>query len=228
MGKLSQDLNAALRNDPAAKSKLEVVLTYSGFHAMVGYRFAHFVHKRLRLRLIARMISQVTRFFTGIEIHPAAEIEGGLFIDHGAGVVIGETAVIGKNCTLYQGVTLGGTGKDTGKRHPTLEDNVMVSAGAKVLGPFTVGTGSKIGAGSVVLKEVPPYATVVGIPGKVVRIGGKAEGALDQTFPDPFVEEFARLRAEIDGLKSELEQIKADTQAPKSAKSNEHNDKKIR
>ncbi|HEY8443359.1 MAG TPA: serine O-acetyltransferase EpsC [Clostridia bacterium] len=205
MGKIRMDLEAAMRNDPAARSKLEVILTYSGFHAVLGYRLAHFVYKKLGLKLLARIISQVVRFFTGIEIHPAAEIDGGLFIDHGSGVVIGETTIIGKNCTLYQGVTLGGTGKDTGKRHPTLEDNVMVSAGAKVLGPITIGKGSKIGAGSVVLKDVPPGCTVVGIPGRVVRINGKKPDDLDQTFPDPLLKEFERINKEIEKLNKRIE-----------------------
>lgn len=207
MGKIKMDLEAALRNDPAAKSKLEVILTYSGFHAILGYRLAHFVYKKLKLRLLARIISQIVRFFTGVEIHPAAEIDGGLFIDHGAGVVIGETTVIGKNCTLYQGVTLGGTGKDTGKRHPTLEDNVMVSAGAKVLGPITIGKGSKIGSGSVVLKDVPSDCTVVGIPGRVVKRHGVRTNDLDQTFPDPLVKEFARINSEIEKLNKRIEML---------------------
>ena len=207
MGKIKMDLEAALRNDPAAKSKLEVILTYSGFHAVLGYRLAHFVYKKLKLRLLARIISQIVRFFTGVEIHPAAEIDGGLFIDHGSGVVIGETTVIGKNCTLYQGVTLGGTGKDTGKRHPTLEDNVMVSAGAKVLGPITIGTRSKIGSGSVVLKDVPSDCTVVGIPGRVVRRYGKRTDDLDQTFPDPLMKEFARINSEIEKLNKRIEML---------------------
>ncbi|NLC17543.1 MAG: serine O-acetyltransferase [Clostridiales bacterium] len=207
MGKIKMDLEAALRNDPAAKSKLEVILTYSGFHAVLGYRLAHFVYKKLKLRLLARIISQIVRFFTGVEIHPAAEIDGGLFIDHGSGVVIGETTVIGKNCTLYQGVTLGGTGKDTGKRHPTLEDNVMVSAGAKVLGPITIGTRSKIGSGSVVLKDVPSDCTVVGIPGRVVKRHGVRTNDLDQTFPDPLVKEFARINSEIEKLNKRIEML---------------------
>lgn len=205
MGKIKMDLEAALKNDPAAKSKLEIILTYAGFHAVLGYRIAHFVYKKLKLRLLARIISQIARFFTGIEIHPAAEIDGGLFIDHGSGVVIGETAEIGKNCTLYQGVTLGGTGKDTGKRHPTLQDNVMVSAGAKVLGPIVIGEGSKIGAGSVVLINVPSNSTVVGIPGRIVRRYGKKTNELDQTFPDPLLEEFARLSTEIECLYNRIE-----------------------
>jgi len=205
MGKIRMDLEAALKNDPAAKSKLEIILTYAGFHAVLGYRIAHFVYTRLKLRLLARIISQITRLFTGIEIHPAAQIDGGLFIDHGSGVVIGETTEIGKNCTLYQGVTLGGTGKDKGKRHPTLQDNVMVSAGAKVLGPINIGEGSKIGACSVVLINVPSNSTVVGIPGRIVRRYGKKTNELDQTFPDPLLEEFARLSTEIECLYNRIE-----------------------
>lgn len=207
MGKLREDLEAAYSKDPAARSRLEVILTYAGFHAMIGYRLAHFFYKKLNLKLLARIVSQITRFFTGIEIHPAAEIDGGLFIDHGTGVVIGETTKIGKNVTIYQGVTLGGTGKDTGKRHPTIEDDVMISAGAKVLGPFTVGKGSKIGAGSVVLCEVPPYCTVVGIPGRIVRQQGKKPEELDQSFPDPLVAEFARIRNELGDLKKRLAEL---------------------
>lgn len=206
MGKIRIDIEAALKNDPAAKSKLEIILTYSGFHAVLGYRIANFIYKKLKLRLLSRMVSQMTKFFTGIEIHPAAEIDEGLFIDHGTGVVIGETAIIGKNCVLYQGVTLGGTGKDKGKRHPTLEDNVMVSAGAKVLGPIVIGSGSKIGAGSVVLKDVPPNSTVVGIPGRIVRRNGK-KAELDQTFPDPLLEEFARISTEFNCMQKRLENI---------------------
>ena len=166
---LSADVKAAKANDPAARNAFEILLTYSGVHALMWYRLARFFH-RIKLKLIARMISQFARFLTGIEIHPAAKIEGGIFIDHGSGVVIGETAEVHKGTVIYQGVTLGGTGKEKGKRHPTIMENVTLSAGAKVLGGFTVGEGAKIGAGSVVLKEVPAYATVVGIPGRVVRI----------------------------------------------------------
>lgn len=167
---LREDIKAAKKNDPAARNSFEVWLTYSGVHALSWHRVAYFFHKKLKLKLIGRIISQMGRFFTGIEIHPAAKIEGGVFIDHGSGVVIGETAEVRKGTVIYQGVTLGGTGKEKGKRHPTIMENVTLSAGAKVLGGFTVGEGAKIGAGSVVLKEVPPYATVVGIPGRVVRI----------------------------------------------------------
>ena len=166
---LREDVKAAKRNDPAARNSFEILLTYSGVHALSWHRVAYFFHK-IKLKLIARMISQMARFFTGIEIHPAAKIEGGVFIDHGSGVVIGETAEVHKGTVIYQGVTLGGTGKERGKRHPTIMEDVILSAGAKVLGGFTVGKGAKIGAGAVVLKEVPPYATVVGIPGRVVRV----------------------------------------------------------
>ncbi len=167
---LREDIKAAKRNDPAARNAFEVWLTYSGVHALSWHRVAYFFHRKLKLKLIARIISQMCRFFTGIEIHPNAWIEGGVFIDHGSGVVIGETAEVHKGTVIYQGVTLGGTGKERGKRHPTIMENVTISAGAKVLGGFTVGKGAKIGAGAVVLKEVPPYATVVGIPGRIVRI----------------------------------------------------------
>lgn len=166
---LREDIKAAKANDPAARSSFEIWLTYSGVHALSWHRVAHFFYK-IKLKLTARIISQLARFFTGIEIHPAAKIEAGVFIDHGAGVVIGETAEVHKGTVIYQGVTLGGTGKERGKRHPTIMENVTLSAGAKVLGGFTVGTGAKIGAGAVVLKEVPPYATVVGVPGRIVRI----------------------------------------------------------
>ena len=166
---LRADVKAAKINDPAARNSFEILLTYSGVHALSWHRVAYFFHK-IKLRLLARIISQLARFFTGIEIHPAAKIDGGVFIDHGSGVVIGETAEVHKGTVIYQGVTLGGTGKERGKRHPTIMENVTLSAGAKVLGGFTVGKGAKIGAGAVVLKEVPPYATVVGVPGRIVRI----------------------------------------------------------
>lgn len=166
---LREDIKAAKANDPAARNSFEVLLTYSGVHALSWHRVARFFYK-IKLKLIARMISQMARFFTGVEIHPAAKIEGGVFIDHGMGVVIGETAEVRKGTVIYQGVTLGGTGKERGKRHPTIMENVTISAGAKVLGGFTVGKGAKIGAGAVVIREVPPYATVVGVPGRIVRI----------------------------------------------------------
>lgn len=167
---LREDIKAAKRNDPAARNAFEIWLTYSGVHALSWHRVAYFFHKKLKMKLIARIISQMGRFFTGVEIHPAAWIEGGVFIDHGSGVVIGETAEVHKGTVIYQGVTLGGTGKERGKRHPTIMEDVTLSAGARVLGGFTVGKGAKIGAGAVVLKEVPEYATVVGVPGRIVRI----------------------------------------------------------
>ena len=167
---LRADIKAAKNNDPAARNSFEIWLTYSGVHALSWHRVAYFFHVKWKWKLLARVISQLGRFFTGIEIHPAAWIEGGVFIDHGSGVVIGETAEVHKGTVIYQGVTLGGTGKERGKRHPTIMEDVTLSAGAKVLGGFTVGKGAKIGAGAVVLKEVPEYATVVGVPGRIVRI----------------------------------------------------------
>ena len=167
--RLNYDLERILNEDPAATSKIEVLLLYPCIHALIAYRIAHFLYLKKRF-FLARLISQLSRFFTGIEIHPGAKIGKGLFIDHGMGVVIGETAEVGDNVTLYHGVTLGGTGKDTGKRHPTIEDNVLIGTGAKVLGPITVGEGAKIGANAVVVKNVPAKATAVGSPAKnIVR-----------------------------------------------------------
>ena len=170
--RLKKDIQVVFDRDPAARSVWEVVFCYSGLHAIWFHRLSHKLYLRGWV-LLPRMISNFARFLTGIEIHPGATIGEGLFIDHGTGIVIGETAELGKNVTLYQGVTLGGTGKEKGKRHPTIGDNVVVASGAKVLGSFTVGEHAKIGAGSVVLKEVPPYATVVGIPGKIVCMYGE-------------------------------------------------------
>ena len=182
------DVKAVQERDPAARSALEVLLLYQGVHALIWHRFAHWFYKH-HMFFIARLISQIARFFTLIEIHPGAQLGHGILIDHGCGVVIGETTVVGDNCTIYQGVTLGGTGKDSGKRHPTILDNVVIGAGAKVLGPFTVGCGAKVGAGAIVLKEVPPGCTVVGNPGRVVRVGDRrvrAQIDLDQIhLPDP-------------------------------------------
>ncbi|BCZ44816.1 serine acetyltransferase [Clostridium gelidum] len=167
--RLNYDLERVLNEDPAAKSKIEVFLLYPCIHALISYRIAHFLYLKNRF-FLARLISQLARFFTGIEIHPGATIGKGLFVDHGMGVVIGETAEVGDNVTLYHGVTLGGTGKDIGKRHPTIEDNVLIGTGAKVLGPITVGKGAKIGANAVVVKNVPAKATAVGSPAKnIVR-----------------------------------------------------------
>ncbi|MEF9953131.1 MAG: serine O-acetyltransferase EpsC [Clostridium sp.] len=165
-----EEARNVLEKDPAAKNMLEVVLCYPGLHAVLFYRLTNKLYKR-KWFVLARVISQVVRNFTGIEIHPGATIGKGLFIDHGMGIVVGETAEIGDNVTIYHGVTLGGTGKDTGKRHPTVGDNVLIGAGAKVLGPIMIGSNTKIGANSVVLKEVPENSTVVGIPGKIVTKG---------------------------------------------------------
>ncbi len=196
-----EDIRAYRRNDPAARSGLEVVLLYNGLHATFFYRIAHWLYIH-HLRLLARWISQVTKMFTGIEIHPAAKIGRRLVIDHGTGIVIGATAEIGDDCLLYQGVTLGGTGKDVGKRHPTLGNNIMVGCGAKILGPFKVGDNARIAANSVVLREVPPNATVVGVPGRIVRISGEK---LDHVHtPDPVMLEIEHLRERIDQLEQRL------------------------
>ncbi len=196
--------------DPAATSKAEVILTYAGFHALVFYRLAHWLGRR-RVPFIPRALSQLARFLTGIEIHPGAVIGAGLFIDHGMGVVIGETSEIGDNVTLFQGVTLGGTGKQRGKRHPTLGSHVVVGAGAKVLGPIRVGDYVKIGANSVVLQDVPDHSTVVGIPGRIVRIKDQrvAEDALmDHVhIPDPIADRLIDLQVQIDELKREVDSI---------------------
>ena len=199
---------AVKQRDPAARSTLEILLLYSGVHAMAAHRIANRLQKEGKY-FSARAVSQAARHLTGIEIHPGATIGKGLFIDHGMGVVIGETTEIGDNCTIYQGVTLGGTGKDVGKRHPTLGDNVMVGAGAKVLGPVKIGSNSKIAANAVVLREVPENSTAVGIPAKVVRRDGvKVNNDLDQIhIPDPVAQEFARLRAELKAVEEQIERI---------------------
>lgn len=199
---------AVKQRDPAARGTLEILMLYSGVHAMVAHRIANRLQKEGKF-FSARAVSQLSRHFTGIEIHPGATIGKGLFIDHGMGVVIGETAEIGDNCTIYQGVTLGGTGKDVGKRHPTLGDNVMVGAGAKVLGPVKIGSNSKIAANAVVLREVPENSTAVGIPAKVVRRGGvKVQADLDQIhIPDPVAQEFGKLREEMRGLQEQIDKL---------------------
>lgn len=202
------DLNAAKNKDPAARNKLEVFLTYAGFHAIRFYRLAHFCY-RIKLKFLARVISQLGRFFTGIEIHPGAKIGMGVFIDHGTGVVIGETTEIGDNVLIYQNVTLGGTGKDKGKRHPTIRSNVMISSGAKVLGPIVVGENSKIGANAVVLKDVPPNSTVVGIPGRVVKIGNEKVSDMCQRLPDPVSEENKWLKDHLQALETRITELEA-------------------
>jgi len=207
---IKEEMQIIKERDPAIKTPLEVFL-YPSFRAILHYRLAHKLYKRKRY-FLARWISQRAVRKTGIEIHPGATIGRGLFIDHGHGVVIGETAIIGDNVTLYQGVTLGGTGKEQGKRHPTIGNNVMISAGAKVLGSFTIGENSKIGAGSVVLQEVPPNSTVVGVPGKVVKQNNVRipREDLDQVhLPDPVQKEINNLREENSQLKNELNELKS-------------------
>lgn len=207
-GRTAYDIKSILERDPAARNAFEVALLYPGFHAVLMHRFAHMLY-RCGLRFIPRLISQLSRFFTKIEIHPGATIGKGLLIDHGCGVVIGETTVIGDDCTIYQGVTLGGTGKDTGKRHPTLGNNVMVGAGAKILGPFTVGDNSKIAANAVLLREVEPDSTCVGVPARVVRRGDKRINDLDQVhIPDPVSQELCKMSAKLDKLNAQIELLK--------------------
>ena len=201
---LLEDIRAYKRNDPAARSAIEVVLLYNGLHATIDYRIAHWFYRH-RCFFIARAISQWSKMWTGIEIHPAAQIGKGLFIDHGMGVVIGETTEIGDNCTLYQGVTLGGTGKDCGKRHPTLGNNVLVGCGAKVLGPLTIADNCKIAAGAVVLTDIPENSTAVGIPARIVRRHGRKVDDLDQVhIPDPVAQELRKLRKEVNDLKKQV------------------------
>ncbi len=204
--RLRKDIAAAKANDPAARNKFEIWLTYSGVHALSWHRFANRLY-RMHLKLLARMASQFAKFLTGIEIHPAAKIAPGVFIDHGAGVVIGETAEVEEGVVIYQGVTLGGTGKQVGKRHPTIRRNATISSGAKVLGGFTVGEGAKIGAGAVVLKEVPPHATVVGVPGRVVRICGQKQDLLPEK-GDPILSEVCFLRERVFELEEELQTLR--------------------
>lgn len=202
MNSKREDIAAVRERDPAARSNIEVRWLYNGYKAIRAYRRAHRWHERGRF-FLARLISQRALRRTGIEIHPGATIGRRLFIDHGTGVVIGETTVIGDDCTIYQGVTLGGTGKDKGKRHPTLGNRVMVGAGAKVLGPITIGDGARIAAGAVVLFNIPADATAVGVPARVVRLGGKVV-ELDQVhIPDPVAQELCRLEQRVLKLEKE-------------------------
>ena len=207
---LINDAKSIAQRDPAAKSVLEVILLYPGFHAVFMHRIAHWFYKK-KLLFIARLISQINRFITGIEIHPGAKIGKGLFIDHGMGVVIGETAEIGDNCTIYHGVTLGGTGKDKGKRHPTIGNNVLIGAGAKILGPFKVGDNAMIGAGSIVMAEVEPNTTVTGPKARVVKRNGRRippSEELDQIhMPDPMSQEFCKLVMKIEKLEAAMQNI---------------------
>ena len=201
LNRLRADIRAVKERDPAARGTLEVLLLYSGLHAIMLHRPAYWLYNHKHF-FLARWISQYAKFRTGVEIHPGAKIGTGVFIDHGCGIVIGETAEVGDGCTLYQGVTLGGTGKDTGKRHPTLGKNVTVGSGAKVLGPFTIGDNSKIAAGAVVLKEIPPNATAVGVPAQVVKLDGvRVTPDLDQIhMPDPVGMEFTALQKQLEAL----------------------------
>ena len=205
---LKYEIQVVKDNDPAARSSAEIFFLYNGFKAVRAYRRAHKLYLKKHY-FLARWISQRAKFKTGVEIHPAAKIGKGLFIDHGTGVVIGETAEIGDNCVIYQGVTLGGTGKESGKRHPTLGDNVMVGAGAKVLGPFRVGNNVKIAAGAVVLNEIPDNATAVGVPARVVRLDGKVVTQdLDQThFVDPISQEICKLKAQVERMQKHIEEL---------------------
>ena len=207
---LKETINAYKARDPAARSSFEIFLLYSGLHAILYYRLAHWLYMR-RLCFLARVVSQWSRFFTGVEIHPGAKIGRRLVIDHGMGIVIGETAEIGDDVLIYQGVTLGGTGKDRGKRHPTIGNDVLLGTGAKVLGPFTVGDGARIAAGAVVLKEVPPNSTAVGVPARIVRIAGERvnfAAEVDQVnIMDPVSIELTALREEMELLEKRMEEL---------------------
>lgn len=206
---VKQDIESIRERDPAANGALEIILTYSGIHAVIMHRIAHKFYLADH-KTIARVISQFSRFVTGIEIHPGAKIGKGLLIDHGMGVVIGETAEIGDYCLIYQGVTLGGTGKEHGKRHPTLGNNVMVGSGAKILGPFKVGDNAKIAANAVVLEEVPPDSTAVGVPARIVKRSGRKLD-LDQVhIPDPVAQELCKMQIEIDRMKKKLDALSQD------------------
>lgn len=206
ISKVKEDIKVIYENDPAAKNLLEVILCYPGLHALIAYRFAHRLYK-WDIPLIPRVISYLTRIITGIEIHPGAKIGRRFFIDHGEGVVIGETTIIGDDVLIYQQVTLGGTGKESGKRHPTLGNNVIVGAGAKVLGNITIGDNVRIGAGSVVVEDVPEHSTVVGIPGRVVHraVIDKQGNLMHNRIPDPVKCEINKLKAEMEILKEKLD-----------------------
>ncbi|MDD3268073.1 MAG: serine O-acetyltransferase [Syntrophomonadaceae bacterium] len=210
---IRREIEVIFERDPAARSLLEVIICYPGLHAIINHRIAHFLYQR-ELFFLARLVSHISRFLTGIEIHPGASIGKGFFIDHGSGIVIGETTEIGDNVTLYQGVTLGGTGKVKGKRHPTIGHNVTVSVGAKVLGAITIGDNVKIGGGAVVLKSVPASCTVVGNPGRIVVrdgarvVDGKMEVDLEHhLLPDPIADTLAAMQEKIDELERKLEII---------------------
>ena len=204
---INEDIKAVLEKDPAARTGIEVLLCYPGIWALIFHKWSHWLYLH-NWKLLARILSQLARFFTGVEIHPGAVMGRRCMIDHGMAVVVGETAEVGDDVTIYQGVTLGGTGKDTGKRHPTIGNNVVISTGAKVLGPFKVGNNCKIGAGSVVLEEIPDNCTVVGIPGKIVKRGNQRAEDLNQVdMPDPIAVELECLRRRIVGLENKLREV---------------------
>lgn len=207
LAQIKQDLQAVFARDPAATSKLEVILTYAGFHALLAYRISHWLISH-DVPILPRMISQLARWMTGVEIHPSAKIGAGFFIDHGMGVVIGETAEIGDYVTLFQGVTLGGTGKERGKRHPTLGNHVMVGAGAKILGGIKIGDNVKIGANSVVLKNVPADSTVIGVPARIIKSQGERlpDATMDQVdLPDPISDRLIALEQELIELRKKVD-----------------------
>lgn len=210
--RLRRDIAAVFERDPAARSLWEVLLCYPGFHALQMHRLSHWLWRK-GLRLPARLLAHFSRFLTGVEIHPGAKIGPGCFIDHGMGVVIGETAEIGENVTLYQGAVLGGRGTERGKRHPTVGDNVVVAAGAKILGSFTVGDNARIGAGAVVLKDVPPNCTVVGVPGRIVKEQGRRIDVIDldhANLPDPVERTFRTMERRIEALEARLRALEGE------------------
>jgi serine O-acetyltransferase len=213
---LRHDWRACFERDPAARNALEVLLAYPGFHAIFWHRVLIHPLYRWHIPVIPRVLSHLSRFLTGIEIHPGAEIGGGFFIDHGMGVVIGETTEIGRNCMLYQGVTLGGTSLQHGKRHPTLEDNIVVGAGAAIIGAIVIGEGSKIAAGAVVVKSVPPNCTVVGVPGRIIYQDGKqVEPLIPRVeMPDPEADAIAALQTRLDALETQVRKLEAPDGSP--------------
>ena len=222
LDRLRADIRAVKERDPAARNSVEVLLLYSGLHAIMLHRPAYWLYNHDHF-FLARWISQYAKFRTGVEIHPGAKIGTGVFIDHGAGIVIGETAEVGDGCTLYQGVTLGGSGKDVGKRHPTLGKNVTVGSGAKVLGPFTIGDNTKIAAGAVVLEAIPANATAVGVPARVVKLDGvRVTQDLDQIhMPDPVGQEFSALKEQISALSRRVEQLEKENRELREARAAE-------
>lgn len=219
---LKKDIEAIKERDPAARTTFEVLALYPGLHALILHRPAHWLYGR-KVYFPARLISQLSRFITGIEIHPGAKVGHGVLIDHGSGVVIGETAEVGDNCTIYQGVTLGGTGKDTGKRHPTLGKNVLVGSGAKILGPFKIGDNSKIASNAVVLQPIPSGSTAVGVPARVVRRNGRRVPQLDHIhIPDPVAQDLNQLEADIRRLQKRLDKIENKQDSKEESASNEN------